>query len=550
MSKEDVYAYAKILKYQNKRYGASLFDYSLVILSSIIIVALTVLIANNAESRTATTLFVVSAIYLIFLIIGFADYALGLGLFKGIGLYLASGLVLVAVLLSMFVSLWAETVFQDHSASDFLAILTLINTLFGSIVVSYYLTTTVPSREDRDEMIQKLNEIQQEISKMPLSTLGSANAEERAIKWIQYKQRADGIWGENSPLLETAEVLSMFYFTGRGLDYSWRSVVSNIEEVHTVEQTYYLVLEALDTAAREPTYESLLPLLTVSEINPEIIELNNEIFDEFRDNLSQYSEWEFVKDIERYDEGNIRSNDIPNIFIMARLFYIKGQLEVAQQCIDIIANTFGILINRAATRFTITQDKEVSSRILGLMYNTMIRLVRGKQIPVREREQSSKAEKVKKPSKDEMDMPDTSFLADMSFDDDVESSGGVDYDMPSIPGMDMEDSLIPDSNKESEATGKLKVSTSLAAIRNYIRTKQQIDGGWGGRIDITAECLHAVLDQESVETDFVKSGLHYLLALQEKNGSWQDDVVLTAKVLKILSRINRSLASGGLIEGF
>ena len=149
-----------------------------------------------------------------------------------------------------------------------------------------------------------------------------------------------------------------------------------------------------------------------------------------------------------------------------------------------------------------------------------------------------------------MDMPDTSFLADMSFGDETDSSASVDYDMPSIPGMEMEDSLFPESNSESEPTGQLQVSTSLASIRNYVKTKQQIDGGWGGRIDITAECLHAVLDQESVETDFVKSGLHYLLALQEKNGSWQDDVVLTAKVLKILSRINRSLASGGLIGGF
>ncbi|MHA2028478.1 MAG: hypothetical protein ACW99Q_03720, partial [Candidatus Kariarchaeaceae archaeon] len=381
MSKEDVYAYAKILKYQKRRYGASIFDYSLVTLSTIIIISLTFLIANNAESTTATILFITSAIYLIFLFVGFADYAGGLGLFRGIGLYVSSILVLVAVLISMIVSFWADSVFQNHDSSDFLAILTLINTLFASIIVSFYLTTTAPSREGRDEMIQKLGEIQQMISKMPLSTLGSVSAEERAIKWIQFKQRADGIWGESNPLLETSEVLSMFYFSGRGLDYSWKSIASGVEEVHTVEQTYYLVLEALDTAAREPTYESLLPLLTVTEINSETTELDNEIFDEFKENLYQYSEWEFVKDLERYDEGIERSGDIPIIFVMARLFYIKGEVEIAQQCIDIIANTFGILINRAATRFTVVQEKDVSSRLLGLMYNTIIRLVRGAQIP-------------------------------------------------------------------------------------------------------------------------------------------------------------------------
>jgi hypothetical protein len=227
---------------------------------------------------------------------------------------------MIAVLISTFVSFRADSVFLQHKNSDLLAILTLINTLFAAIIVSFYLTTSTPSREGKDEMIQKLGEIQQNISKMPLSTLGSVSAEERSIKWIQFKQRSDGIWGENSPLLETSEVLSMFYFSGRGLDYSWKSIASGIEEVHTVEQTYYLVLEALDTAAREPTYESLLPLLTVAEINSETVQLDDEIFDEFKENLSQYSEWEFVKDLERYDDGNERANEIPVIFVMARLF--------------------------------------------------------------------------------------------------------------------------------------------------------------------------------------------------------------------------------------
>ncbi|MHA2028863.1 MAG: hypothetical protein ACW99Q_05690, partial [Candidatus Kariarchaeaceae archaeon] len=135
------------------------------------------------------------------------------------------------------------------------------------------------------------------------------------------------------------------------------------------------------------------------------------------------------------------------------------------------------------------------------------------------------------------------------FETDLTDSSDVEYDMPSIPGMDMDDALITGASEGATAP-PLKISTSLASIRNFMKGKQEIDGSWGGRIDITAECLQAVLDQESVETDFVKSGLHYLLALQEKNGSWQDDVVLTSKVLKILSKINQSLATGGLMDAF
>jgi hypothetical protein len=183
------------------------------------------------------------------------------------------------------------------------------------------------------------------------------------------------------------------------------------------------------------------------------------------------------------------------------------------------------------------------------MYNTIIRLVRGKQIPTKIIQESEKS-KQSKSDKQDSDMPDTSFLADMSFESDLTESAHVDYDMPSIPGMNIDDALMSDPMVSEESAPQLKISTSLAAIRNFLKTKQEIDGSWGGRIDITAECLQAVLDQESVETDFIKSGLHYLLALQEKNGSWQDDVVLTSKVLKILSKINQSLATGGLIDAF
>lgn len=555
MSKEDVYAYSKILKYQKKRYGASLFDYTFVGLSSIIIITLTILIASAANSITATILFLITSIYLLFLIIGFVDYITGLGLFRGNGLYTASGLILIAVFISLYVSVAADTAFNNHDQSELFSYLTLINTLFGSLVVSYYLTASSPSRQGKDQMIVKLKEIQQNISKMPLSTLGSVSAEERAVKWIQYKQRADGIWGESNPLFETSEVLSMFYFTGRGLNYSWKSIVSGTEEIHTVEQTYYLVLEALDTAAREPSYESLLSLLIVSEINPDSSILQNEIFEEFKENLDQYSEWEFVKDIERYDDSNLQTSEIPIIFVMAKMFYILNDIDSAQQCIDIIANTFGILINRSATRFKVVQDKDVSSRLLGIMYNTIIRLVRGKQIPLDMSNFEDIKINIKSSESSDPDMPDTSFLEDMDFEDSPQTAVNIEYDMPSIPGMDMDlgdplATLSGESVYDSQRQSPIKLSTSLSSIRNYIKSRQQIDGSWGGRIDITAECLRAVLDQESVETDFVKSGLHYLLALQETNGSWQDDIVLTSKVLIILSRINRSLSIGGLSDAF
>ncbi len=49
----------------------------------------------------------------------------------------------------------------------------------------------------------------------------------------------------------------MFIQSGKGLNYSWRSVKNGKEETHTVEQTYYLILEALDTVGMISTVSNV-----------------------------------------------------------------------------------------------------------------------------------------------------------------------------------------------------------------------------------------------------------------------------------------------------
>lgn len=116
----------------------------------------------------------------------------------------------------------------------------------------------------------------------------------------------------------------------------------------------------------------------------------------------------------------------------------------------------------------------------------------------------------------------------------------------SLPGFDDFD-FSDDSDEDTLQTAsspKLTITISQAAIRNLIRKKQEIDGSWSARIDTTAECLIAVIDRESAESEFVKIAVHYLLALQEKNGSWQDDSLLTSLVIKSLHKVYSSI--GGL----
>jgi hypothetical protein len=203
---------------------------------------------------------------------------------------------------------------------------------------------------------------------------------ERSIKWLQFQQRDDGIWGEENPLYETSEVLRTFTQTEQGINFSWKRIVGGQEEVRTVEQTYYLVMEALDTANIEPNYEMLAPVLAIAEINPKFVNLNQEVFLEFKDDLSVLSEWEFVKSLENYAEGTSMVTDIPIIFPMSQIFYHVKDYEKAQHAADVFSSTFDILIRRSQTRFALqTNEKEISNYLLGKMYNSLVLMLRGKK---------------------------------------------------------------------------------------------------------------------------------------------------------------------------
>ncbi|MCH8906326.1 MAG: hypothetical protein IH840_04480 [Candidatus Heimdallarchaeota archaeon] len=553
MSKEEIYSYTRLLKFQKKRYGAGLFDFLFVSISIILIAALTIFLGQKSNSDGATLIFLMTGVFVVFLLLAFIDYLIGASIFQQNGLYFASFLVLLSVVITAVISIFSGTLFNEGEDADVLSFVAFVNYLWAAIVASYYLTTTTPNKEKREEMINKLREIREDVARLPLSSLGSIQAVQRGLKWIQFQQRKDGIWGENNPLIETSEVLRMFIHTGRGLNHSWKTIVDGREEVHTVEQTYYLILEALDTATIEPNYDMLTPLVTISDIDNQFIDISQEVYQEFKQSLDEYTEWEFVRDIERFDEKEDRSSEIPIIFPMSWIFQSIGDFDVAQKCADIMANTFGILINRSATRFNVQSEKEISTLILGLMYNTLIRLVRGKPEYVAAASENPREDLTLDDGTDlsaftlpSMDIPDDDFsLPDVSLDDD-------EFSLPSLEDEVASEFTLPSTDfgasrsESSEAVGKrVKIGTSLASIRNFVRSKQLIDGSWSGRLLMTAECLTAVSDQESTENEFIKSGVHYILALQDKNGSWQDDIVLTSKILTILHQVNKSISLGG-----
>ncbi|MDH5402972.1 MAG: hypothetical protein OEZ01_12445 [Candidatus Heimdallarchaeota archaeon] len=530
-SKEDVQAYTRLLKFQNKRYGVASQDYIILLITLGITIFTGNLIQKNASANFGTIMFGINGIFILILIMAFFDYASGIGVLHENGMIYSSIIILSSLAISVIIAIFADTLFIINQ--DLIGLLNLINLLFVSIISSYYIITATPKREGREEIIEKLKEIRRDVAKLSLGELGIDNAIDRGYKWILLSQKDDGIWGEEYPLYETAEVLRTLTAMGKERDFSWSSNVKGKQVTRTVEQIYYLVFEALESAVIEPKLEYLIPVISICEIDAQHISIDREIYKEFTDDLYESSEWDFVRSLELFDKSLSTYTDIPAIFAMAPIFYYKNNLEIAQKCSDIFTNTFGILINRASTRFNIQGEKEIANLLLGIMYNSLITLIRGKRKATQDlifQNDFSDAS-----NKTEFELPN---FDDTSFElPDLDSSS---FELPDFSAIDK----ATESSISTQNTDKIKVGISVASIRNFLRSRQSIDGSWDGKIDVTAECLQAVSDQESSESDFIKAAVQYLLALQEKNGSWQNDIVLTAKVVRSLSYLNRSLDFG------
>ncbi len=525
----------------------------------LVIIGGTSWLSSKTQGDWGTIVFILTAYYVILLAIAFLDYSAGFGLFNNNQVVSTGVIILISVMISVVSTVFAGSIFPSNP--DTYSFLSLIILLTASFIISYFILTATPTREGRAEMIRKLTDIKIEIDKLPVGDLGSKEAAIRALKWLEFQQRDDGIWGDVNPLYETSEVLRTFSGLKNGLKHQWKRIVNGKEEIRTVEQTYYLVLEALDTAALESNYEMLLPFLAVTEIDGSQVGLTDEVFIDFEDELNALSEWEFVQSMENFSAKSSPMADIPIIFPMSLILYLKGNYDRAQQCADIFSQTFDILIRRAQTRFSVQEEKEVSKLLIGMMYNSLVTMLRG---PRKIETGELLGEYVIDEDVGDSAMQDIDFdLSRLSVDEDPPSSPDLpDFDMPSdsgpsLPSFDFDSDTgddgfnisLPDMDdlpsQQNVNARKIKIDVSMATIRNYIRTLQSIDGSWGSRLDITAECLLAVLDMESPESEFVKLGLHYLMALQEKNGSWKNDVVLTSKILRVLVKINNSMSLGG-----
>ncbi len=604
---EDIQAYSRLLKYMNKQYGAKTRDYFLAIITLIISISVMLILSANSTDH-AIEIFIGYVLFILIFGIAFLDYAAGLGIFKSRGVLYSAILLLLVIIVSIVVTVFASDIFivGGNINPDTLAFINLVGLLIISVIASFFMLTSTPTRQGREEMIKKLKQLRKEIENTPMSNIGVTEALDRARRWLINKQE-NGIWGTEEPLYETAEALRTFLEMGYDLSYSWSTIEKGSEVIRTLEQTYYLMIESIENIPLEPIHEILSPIIILGQIdpdyiNPEKIDENSpasqigfknrlkQLLSEFEEDLQTESEWDFLNTLEKIDESRMEKGEMPVYFDFAKIYHVLGHNDKVQKLVDLFANTYSILINRTTSRFNITEEREISNYILGVMYNTLSTIIKP---PIKYQmkeaknfvEKKSKQTKKKKDNDAILNIEEMSEDIDLNFYDDDElpisnannmELPDMDFDDMKLPDMDFDDEKSPDTDLssltefESATPGRpildgtktessdpklfrekktIKLSTSLQKMRQYIIKRQMIDGSWSGRVDTTSECLTAAQHNESSEEGYIKAGLYYLLSLQDKNGSWQNDIILTTLVMRCLNTIVRqSIDLGDLLD--
>ena len=555
-------SYVKVLEYR-KRNAILSFNTLFFLLTEIILVGMTIIIGLlTKDGTTATFLFVVMIVFIFAFTTVFIDTFFNLNLFypkrNTIGIiFLMSAVAVVSVLISLDFIGWLFVNQNGETVTTF-----LFATLLIDVFMSYYFLYQAKSIGEDKSLTGKFEVIREELKHKPLSSLGLNVSIERALKWLQYEQGEEGYWHYTTPLYETAEILESMFRFKNNLSYQWQSIFNGVEETRTAEQVFYNVLDANNTSMFSENYFNLYPRKVIGFINayiqnPKVSSVENAIekirtftpvedqrYSELLKKTAEVSAWDFITELEK---GSSEPDfEIPHLLVLGQIATLRMENTYAQAIADIISETFNIVLSRATTRFNMRGEKQdVSDLVLGLMYNSLIEMREYNRFMLKKLDDMVKG-KLAHIEPESPGIPSI-ILPDLEVPTSPEVPQG-DPSIPVIPNIeDSSNNMVPnlpnleDTPQESEDVNdrKLSIDLRLGLARKHILKKQSFDGGWSSDALTTAECLFSIAHNESVESEAIKMAVNFLLAIQKSNGSWNDDYVVTSRVLRTLMSINK-----------
>ncbi len=538
---EETGAFVKVLERSRKRGFQFIFDLFIAFITIVIleIGSLYILLKSSAAPLIGLYQFIrsimlfYSALMVILTLGVIIDTWWSIGIFGENKLSLVTGVLIVVLVFSLIISVFSKRVLLTPIGgvtSETIVSFYVISQMFSAIVIIYFLWAGIPHFALTSDMKTAIEDLHNQIRKKHAYNFEINKSIEKAVEWLKIKQLEGGIWGEEHPLLETALVLKTFFNIRLPLSYSWTVTNQGIEEVRSIEHTYYVLIDLVQSIELDETPEKLLGLEAIALYDRSNIDANHPLFQEWRKKIKAMSEWDLIQELNKYDPKNdIQST--PIFFYIVPFFKLMEDVETLKIAVDTIGATINLILERYRASYQTNQPFDIHPNMIALLYITLLRLTddRWTTPPYEDKDEDELEEEI---------------YASLEAVSDLSSSPGV-----PTPPTPQAPNTPPVSTPHSSQTYPQQTPTStigpgranMAGIRALLKRLQYPEGYWKDGIIPTSNCLITIADQETPEDFNVKLAINYLKTLQSPDGSWYEDIKKTCAALTALYKVNTQI---------
>ena len=336
------------------------------------------------------------------------------------------------------------------------------------IEIAYFLFS-IPraDRSDSFGLEYQFSLLEKNLESKKLSDLNLDKTITKGVNALKKRVNEDGLWGDLSPVYETACVLELFNKMGYNEDTEWIVLTEEGKQPVKLGKSIESLSAIVETAETvEATYEYYFILYALSLFNPTIFDTRMSDIEEFYNSTIEETEWDFINKLNRFTH-NLRSRTTPLHVMMSYVGDVTGNIKILDRMANLFIAAIDIVIKRGYARFSTSQTGKTPIEMFARL---MLALHDIRRAPTR-RQQFIQA------------VIGHQFL-EGSWAGNIGTTGYVIL------------SLIPSENADS-------LSLKKAAL--YLAAVQDKEGLWGGNIEETTIALKALIalrdmaEQEVVE---------------------------------------------------
>ncbi len=340
--------------------------------------------------------------------------------------------------------------------------------LLNIIEIAYFLFS-IPraDRSDSFGLEYQFSLLEKDLKSKRLSDLNLDKTINKGINALKKRVNEDGLWGDLSPVYETACVVELFYKLSYNEDTEWivqREEGKKAFKLRKSLESLNAIVETAETV--DTTYEHYFILHTLSLYNPVIFDTYIKEIEDFYNSTIEETEWDFINKLNRFTP-NLRSRTTPLHIMMSYVGDVTGNIKLLDRMANLFIAAIDIVIKRGYARFSTSQTGKTPIEMFARL---MLALHDIRRAPPRRQQ----------------------FIQAVIGHQFLEGSWGGNIGTTGYVIL----SLIPSETAES-------LSLKKAAL--YLAAVQDKEGLWGGNIEETTIALKALIalknmaEQEIVE---------------------------------------------------